>query len=185
MLRAECRVNLRLRRDDGTFDRLLPIHARIFGVLVGVDNSAGGVDDRAGAVGFEGFCDVGGGGALRPISWDEEEGLGEEFAQGGELLGIGGTDDGSDGGVAALADEFRAPLCDELADVLIQRRSILQQHVLDFGCAGVAGADEDEDALVEFFRGVNERADGIVAHVGGDGDGVRSNRVGEGVELGV
>ncbi len=157
----------------------------VLGIFVGVDDGAGGVDEGTGFIRVEGVGDVGGGAALGAVAGDEEEGVGECGAEGGELGGVGGADDGAEGGVAAGAAGGGAPLFDEFADVEVEGVAVLEELVLDLGGAGVGGADEDEEAFSGVLGEGDEGSEGVVSHVGIDGEGVGSGEIAEVGEVGV
>ncbi len=53
--------------------------------------------------------------------------------------------------------------------MLVDREAILQEGILQFGPAGIAGAHQYEDAFAFFVGDLDERLDGIAAHIGRDG----------------
>ncbi len=138
---------------------------------MGEGEAAGAVDDRAEAVGVEGGGDVSGGTALGTVAGDEEENAGHGLAELGDLLGIGGTDDGAEETVAgAVAVGFR-PVCEVFGDVSVEGFAV-GDEVLEVACGGVAGADEGEEAVAGSAGGLDEGIDAVGAEVGVDGEGV-------------
>src|SRR2546421_449062 len=69
----------------------------VFLAGVGEDDAARAVDDRAEALGVEGGSHVAGRATLGAVAGYEEPGVRHRGAQLGELLGIGGPDDGAHG----------------------------------------------------------------------------------------
>ena len=125
----------------------------------------------------EGARDVGRRRALRADARQQQHRLRQEPPRLADRARDGRADDGADAREAALADEIRAPLLDELGDVLPQRPAVRERQLLHVACARVRGPHEAEDARAVQAAGLQERLDRVAAEIGVDGERVRERRL--------
>lgn len=157
---------------DGVGDAFFPIaDVLVFFLAVGIEDGSAGGDDGAFAV-EEGGAGHFGGGALCAVAWQEEDGFWEAFSEAFHGMGLGCADDGAEGAEPAVADHGVGEGGEFVGDHFGPGSAVVEFDILEIGGAGVAGPDEDEQALAGMLGGVEERLEGVEAEHGIGGDGV-------------
>ena len=115
--------------------------------------------------------------ALGADAGDEEDRARHQLAQAGDVLGLGGADHRAHPAQPARAGEARGELVDQAGQPLVQRR-LGRRQVLQVGGAGVAGANQGEDAGAGARGGLDQRLERVAAEqrVGGEGIGAEARR---------
>ena len=160
---------------------------------VGEDNAPRAVHNRANPLGAKGGSNVGRAGSLGAIAGDQQGNVRHGLPEFGQLARVGRPDHGTSRPQPAGAQVGESQLLDESGDLLEQFAAGRVGEILKSPRAGVAGPDQDVDSAAPGPRRLEERHQGIAAHVGIDRQGIdpplprtgsRVPKVGLGVGLG-